>query len=128
MSSSSHQLEQPAPRSVRLALRLLAVPVVIDTVLSVRTKHPVLQPLLTMLVFGGLWYAIATRRNWGRFGFAGLFLVAVPFTIIRVPSYLRGDPFEVVVSLALTVLEAVGLSLLFLPGATAWYRRSRSAV
>jgi len=118
------------PRSVRLGIGLMGTVLLWDVVRifwpGPITTTSVGGSIFTVCVYGGLLYAIASRRNWARLLVGALFVVAVPFVFIRVFSYTRVHEMSmtsppVAVALILGVLQGAGIVCLFLPSASRWY-------
>jgi hypothetical protein len=113
------------PRTVRLALLLLAAPIALGTVRDALAGRPLWELILGLAIPGLLLYGTATRRNWARLTFASLFVIGLPFAVV---VFVRQGPSSSQAALAITFicLEAAGMVLLFLPQSAHWYH-GRSA-
>ena len=118
------------PKTVRLGVTLIGVALALDVMEIFGAKgwtlNSLTQVIVLVLLFGGLLFGIARRRNWARLLFALLFVAALPFSLVAMSR----APLSrtLVLSMCLAALQAAGLLLLFLPTSSAWYHgRDRAA-
>jgi hypothetical protein len=117
------------PRSVRLGVLLIASAIAINVLAKLWqrsiTSRTIAEVVLMACLFGGLLFAIAYRRNWARLTFAFVWVIAIVFAIVFVTRPGPLTPVLGAVSIAVAVLQGIGLVLLFTREASAWYHPSK---
>src|SRR5438309_6501641 len=119
------------PKVVRVAIWILGAALAFDIVGTLRLRSfssaSIGQVAIIILLFGGLLVAIAYRRNWARITFAFLWVASLPFSILAMSRAQQVDAGRVTISIGLTVLQAVGLTCLFMPRSADWYHHRDGA-
>jgi hypothetical protein len=113
------------PKSARIGIGILALALIGDVAESVGPIVRVTQAFVVVILFGGLLFAIARRRNWARLVFAVCVFGALPFTVTRALRYGAVDP-AMLLPIMLTCLQVAGVVCLLLPASNAWFKSPSS--
>jgi hypothetical protein len=86
-----------------------------------------LTALVAGLIIGTLILAVARRRNWARLTIAVLTIVGLFPNAVLLPIQLRDYPLVGASTIAQTVLQLIGVALLFTRDARSWYAPKTAA-
>src|SRR6185503_1895595 len=100
------------PSTVRTAIILLTVSVLVGGAFLAGPGEAPMVALLAVLIAGMLIVAVALRSNWARLTLAGGYLASLPATWLLLPTQLRQTPFGAGASIVNMMLVGVGVALL----------------
>ena len=109
-------------RSVTFAVGALSVALALGAAILWLGWQVPLVALVSLLIVGGLIFAVARRQNWARWTLAILTIASTVLTRSLVQYQLTYHVLVPMATVAQLTLEAVGLYLLFRPAAGRWYR------
>jgi hypothetical protein len=115
------------PRSVKIAVRCMAVALALGVAILIGWDVPKITAA-TVVIIGGLIWAVAWRQNWARWTLAAVTISSLVFTWGIIRFQLSYGTLLPIATAAQLILEALGLFLLFRPEAGRWYRRTPGGV
>ena len=83
--------------------------------------HAPISALVALALGGGLLTNIALRRNWARVALTVLAIAGLVFSIPVLPLQLRYGSLIAAAAVAQTVLQLIGIILLFASGSRDWF-------
>jgi uncharacterized membrane protein len=94
-----------------------AMPIAVQTV-------SIFTIVITIAVMLGLVFLIArVRQNWARWVFAVLFVLGLPFVVLKLPADLSANPTAGALSVVQLVMQVTALVLIFVPSARPWFAK-----
>lgn len=109
----------PAP--VRYGLGLLATSLLVGVVTTAGPGRNPIMALVALLVVGALLVAGARRQNLARIAIAVLVAIGVAFNAMLLPIQLDQDPLIAASTVVQSVLQVLGVLLLFRRSSVRWY-------
>jgi hypothetical protein len=117
-----------AVRLLYLSLGIGVLDRIIEASMNKRMESPGYFVFKLFFVFGIMWlniFLIGRGLNWARIIFLGLFIIGLPFFVIRLSQSLPASPISGLLDIGDGVIQLVALVFLFHKTSSDWFREMK---